>query len=91
MANQFLKDKHIEIEPYYELDALEAIEKLVQQEMGVSLVPQWAGLDLNSSSLDAEFVRPNRYARRIVLVSPIDSARQRIITVLNQALLTPLA
>jgi len=91
MASQFLQDKHIEIEPYYELDALEAIEKLVQQEMGVSLVPQWAGLDLNSSSLDAEFVRPNRYARRIVLVSPVDSARQRIITALNQALLTPLA
>lgn len=91
MASQFLEDKHIEIVPYYELDALEAIEKLVQQEMGVSLVPKWAGLDLNSSSLDAEFVRPNRYARRIVLVSPVDSARQRIITALNQALLTPLA
>jgi len=89
-ASQFLKDKGIEIEPYYELDALEAIEKLVQQGMGVSLVPQWAGLDLKSSSLDAEIVRPNRYARRVVLVTPIDSARKRIIEVLNQALLAPL-
>ena len=89
-ASQFLKDKGIDIEPYYELDALEAIEKLVQQGMGVSLVPQWAGLDLKSSSLDAEIVRPNRYARRVVLVTPLDSARKRIIEVLNQALLTPL-
>jgi DNA-binding transcriptional LysR family regulator len=89
-ASQFLKDKGIDIEPYYELDALEAIEKLVQQGMGVSLVPQWAGLDLKSSSLDAEIVRPNRYARRVVLVTPVDSARKRIIEVLNQALLTPL-
>ena len=88
-ASQFLKDKGIDIEPYYELDALEAIEKLVQQGMGVSLVPQWAGLDLKSFSLDAEIVRPNRYARRVVLVTPVDSARKRIIKVLNQALLTP--
>ena len=91
MASQFLKDKNIEIEPYYELDALEAIEKLVQQEMGVSLVPLWAGLDLKSSSIEAEFVRPNRYARRVVLVTPVDSARKRIISVLNQAMLAPLA
>lgn len=89
-ASQFLKDKSIEIEPYYELDALEAIEKLVQQGMGVSLVPQWAGLDLKSANLDAEIVRPNRYARRVVLVTPVDSARKRIIEVLNQALLAPL-
>ncbi len=89
-ASQFLKDKGIEIEPYYELDALEAIEKLVQQGMGVSLVPQWAGLDLKSANLDAEIVRPNRYARRVVLVTPVDSARKRIIEVLNQALLAPL-
>ena len=89
-ASQFLKDKSLEIEPYYELDALEAIEKLVQQGMGVSLVPQWAGLDLKSSSLDAEIVRPNRYARLVVLVTPVDSARKRIIEVLNQALLAPL-
>jgi DNA-binding transcriptional LysR family regulator len=90
-ASQFLKDKNIEIEPYYELDALEAIEKLVQQEMGVSLVPHWAGLDLTSSTLDAEFVRPNRYARRIVLLTRVDNARNQIFDVLNQALLTPLA
>jgi DNA-binding transcriptional LysR family regulator len=89
-ASQFLKDKGIDIEPYYELDALEAIEKLVQQGMGVSLVPQWAGLDLKSANLDAEIVRPNRYARCVVLVTPVDSARKRIIEVLNQALLTPL-
>jgi DNA-binding transcriptional LysR family regulator len=90
-ASQFLKDKGIDIEPYYELDALEAIEKLVHQGMGVSLVPRWAGLDLKSSAIDAEIVRPNRYSRRVVLVTPADSARSRIIDVLKQALLTPVA
>jgi DNA-binding transcriptional LysR family regulator len=87
-AGQFLKDKSIDIEPYYELDALEAIEKLVQQRMGVSLVPQWAGLDLKSTSLDAEMVRPNRYARRVVLITQADSPRKRMVEVLNQALMT---
>ncbi len=88
-ARQFLKDKNIDIEPYYELDALEAIEKLVQQKMGVSLVPQWAGLDLKSTSLDMEMVRPNRYARRVVLVTQADSPRKRMVEALNQALTTP--
>lgn len=89
-ASQFLKDKNISIEPYYELDALEAIEKLVQQGMGVSLVPQWAGLDLNASSLDVEIVRPNRYGRRVVLVTTTDSPRKKVIEVLNRALMAPM-
>jgi len=86
-ARQYLKDKRIDIDPDYELDALEAIEKLVQQGMGVSLVPQWAGLDLSSSSLDAEFVRPRRYNRQVVLVSPAISPRQKIVEALGQAIL----
>ena len=85
-ARQFLKDKRINIEPDYELDALEAIEKLVQQGMGVSLVPQWAGLDLSATSLDSEFVRPARYNRQVVLVSPAISPRQKIIEALGQSL-----
>ena len=88
-ASQFLKHKRIDIEPYYELDALEAIEKLVQQGMGVSLVPQWAGLDLNSNSLEAEIVRPNRYGRSVVLVTHAESPRKKMVDMLNQALMTP--
>jgi len=88
-ARQFLKDKGIEIEPYYELDALETIEKLVQQGMGVSLVPQWAGLDISSPNLEVETVRPNRYNRQLVLVSQAKSPRKKIIATLGQALLSP--
>lgn len=85
-ARQFLKDKHININPDYELDALEAIEKLVQQGMGVSLVPKWAGLDLSSTSFNAEFVRPQRYNRQVVLVSPAISPMQKIVEALGQSL-----
>jgi DNA-binding transcriptional LysR family regulator len=85
-AFQYLKDNKIRIEPFYELDALEAIEKLVLQGMGVSLVPQWAGLDLDRSGLEAEIIRDQRYCRKVVLVTPNDSARQPVIDALQEAL-----
>lgn len=85
-ARQFLSDRNIDIKPDYELDALEAIEKLVQQGMGVSLVPQWAGLDLSSPNLDSEFVRPREYSRQVVLVSPEISPRQKIVEALGRSL-----
>ncbi len=85
-AFQYLKDRKIRIEPFYELDALEAIEKLVRQGMGVSLVPQWAGLDLDRPGLDVEIIPNQRYCRQVVLVTPIDSARQPVIDALQLAL-----
>ena len=85
-AFQYLKDSKIRIEPFYELDALEAIEKLVLQGMGVSLVPQWAGLDLDRPGLDVEIIRDQRYCRKVVLVTPNDSARQPVIDALLKAL-----
>jgi DNA-binding transcriptional LysR family regulator len=85
-AFQYLKDKKIRIEPFYELDALEAIEKLVLQGMGVSLVPQWAGLDLEQAGIEAEVIKTDRYCRKVVLVTPADSARPQIIEALRNAL-----
>jgi len=85
-AFQYLKDRKIRIEPFYELDALEAIEKLVLQGMGVSLVPQWAGLDLDRAGLDVEIIGNQRYCRKVVLVTPNDSARQPVIDALLLAL-----
>ena len=85
-AFQYLKDKKIRIEPFYELDALEAIEKLVLQGMGVSLVPLWAGLNLEQSGIEAEVIKTDRYCRKVVLVTPSDSARPQIIEALRDAL-----
>ena len=85
-AFQYLKDRKIRIEPFYELDALEAIEKLVLQGMGVSLVPQWAGLDLDRPGLDVEIIGDQRYCRKVVLVTPNEGARQPVIDALLLAL-----
>ena len=81
-----MKDNKIRIEPFYELDALEAIEKLVHQGMGVSLVPRWAGLDLEKSGLKAEIIKAERYSRKVVLVSRKDCSRPRIVEALQSAL-----
>lgn len=85
-AFQYLKDRNIRIDPLYELDALEAIEKLVLQGMGVSLVPRWTGLDLDRPGLDVEIIRNPRYSRKVVLVTPRNSAHQPVIEALQRAL-----
>ena len=54
--------------------------------MGVSLVPLWSGLNLDQPGLEANIVDDDRYARKIVLVSPVDSTRPRIVEVLAEAL-----
>lgn len=87
-AYQYLKDQKLRIEPFYELDALEAIEKLVLQGMGVSLVPHWSGLDLGQPGLDADIIGGERYSREVVLLTPQDSSRPQIVEVLRAALLT---
>lgn len=85
-AFQYLKDRNIRIEPFYELDALEAIEKLVLQGMGVSLVPRWSGLDLERPGLDVEIIRNPRYCRKVVLVTPRNSPQRTVIEALQHAL-----
>lgn len=47
IAQRFLDEQSFEPEVLCELDALETILMLVAQGMGVSLVPQWAGMPCN--------------------------------------------
>ncbi|MCP4188651.1 MAG: LysR family transcriptional regulator [Gammaproteobacteria bacterium] len=86
-ARKYLTDRKINIEPCYELDALESIEKLVQQGMGVSLVPQWAGLDAASSGMEVEVIKPDQYSRQIVLLTRASDSREKITTAISQALI----
>ena len=87
-ARKYLKDRKINIDPCYELDALESIEKLVQQGMGVSLVPQWAGLDTASSGLDTDVIKPAQYSRQVVLLTRNSQSQEKIINAMTQALIS---
>lgn len=51
IAQRFLDEQSFDPEVSCELDALETIMMLVAQGMGVSLVPQWAGMPCNGISV----------------------------------------
>lgn len=87
-ASQFLKDQKIRIQPFYELDALEAIEKLILQGMGVTLVPQWSGLELDRSGLETTIIDAERYCRKVVLVTPRETTRPQVVSALRNALIS---
>ncbi len=82
----YLKDENIKIEPFYELDALEPIEKLVQEGLGVSLVPHWSGLSLEADDIEHDIIRNDRYSRKIALLTPKDTTRPQAIKVLRECL-----
>ncbi|WLH35300.1 LysR family transcriptional regulator [Pseudomonas sp. FP2196] len=67
IAQRYLDEQAIEPNVLCELDALETIVMLVAQGMGVSLVPQWAGM-----ALDGLCVMPvgggQRYTRELVVM-----------------------
>ncbi|MBC8998431.1 LysR family transcriptional regulator [Pseudomonas sp. N40(2020)] len=67
IAQRYLDEQSIEPNVLCELDALETIVMLVAQGMGVSLVPQWAGM-----ALDGLCVMPvdggQRYTRELVVM-----------------------
>lgn len=85
-ALQFLTDKKIDVKTFCELDSLEAIEKLVQQNVGVSLVPRWSGLDLGKAGLDFDVIETERYTRKVVFVYPKDCQRPRITDIMGDTL-----
>ena len=67
IAQRYLDEQAIEPNVLCELDALETIVMLVAQGMGVSLVPQWAGM-----MLEGMYVLPvedgQRHARELVVM-----------------------
>ena len=85
-AVNYLKDEKIRIEPFYELDAVEPIEKLVLEGMGVSLVPRWPGLNLKEPGLKFDVIKNDRYSRRMAVITQVDSAQPHVIEVLRDAL-----
>lgn len=67
IAQRFLDDQSFEPEVLCELDALETILMLVAQGMGVSLVPQWAGMPSSGVRI-LPVDDQQRYARELVVM-----------------------
>jgi DNA-binding transcriptional LysR family regulator len=84
-AERFLHDNQLNLAPLFSLDGLEAIALLVAEGVGVSLIPQWSGLERVAQGFSITPVGPG-YDRQIVLVSVAHTARPRLLEVLLQAL-----
>ena len=85
-AVRFLRDEKITVEFFYELDALEPIEKLVAEGMGVSLVPQWAELRIDARVVDCEVIENPKYQRKLAFVMRKDRFRPQIAEAIGKAL-----
>jgi DNA-binding transcriptional LysR family regulator len=86
IAGRYLADSGLHPATLCELDALEAIHILVAEGMGVSLVPQWAGLQVEPDGLTASRIDDDRYLREIVLITPCPAQRPKLIERLKTSL-----
>ncbi|MEA3544055.1 MAG: LysR family transcriptional regulator [Thermodesulfobacteriota bacterium] len=87
LAEQYLADKNLYPATLCELDAPEAIQILVMEGMGATLVPSWAGLQLERNQVTVHEIEADRYQRKIVLITPFQTQRPKIIAKLKESLL----
>lgn len=85
-AERYLADHALAVESLFDLDGLEAIAMLVADGIGVSLVPQWSGLEQMAHNLVITPVQCD-YHRDIVLVTAASSERPTMLDALRAALL----
>ena len=85
-AAQWLEDQGIAPTVLCDLDALETIALLVADGMGVSLVPQWMGIERFASACRCMPIQGKGYTRSLVLVSPADSDCPQLLELLESVL-----
>lgn len=85
-AAQWLEDQGIAPTVLCDLDALEAIAMLVADGMGVSLVPQWMGMERFTGACACMPIPGEAYTRSIGLVNHTDSDCPQLLEVLEGVL-----
>lgn len=85
-AEKYLKDHNLELEAMCDLDALETIAMLVADDVGISLVPHWPGLEKLAHDCVITRIPDPGYARKLVLLSKLQHPRPSILGLLSQAL-----
>ena len=86
LAEGYLEQEGLAIDPLFDLDALEAIALLVAQGVGASLVPRWAGLADMATECSITPVAGAAFTRHIVLVAPSRSERPNMLRAFRTAL-----
>jgi len=85
-AEQYLQEHGLNIAPIFDLDALEAIAMLVNEEVGVSLVPSFLGLERFAGDCAITRVGNDSFSREIIFVSATKSDRPHMVNALLNAL-----
>lgn len=85
-AEQYLMDQGCVPVPMCDLDALEAIAMLVADDVGVSLVPHWPGLERMAKNCRLTEIADARYQREVVVLSKVEPDRPAMVRALVQAL-----
>jgi DNA-binding transcriptional LysR family regulator len=86
LAKRYLTDQQIQVDILCEIDALESIALMVEQGMGVSLIPAWEGLHKLSPLINIKEIDNPIYDRRITLLSHRQNAKEKIMQAFDQAL-----
>lgn len=84
-AERYLSDIGLAPRSLFDLDGLEAIAMLVADDVGVSLVPLWSGLERLTENFTVTPVGEG-YDREIVLVTRVQTERPKMIAALLRAL-----
>ena len=86
-AAAWLADQQLAPTVLCDLDALEAIAMLVADGMGVSLVPQWPGIERFAGDCRAIPIAGAAYARSVLLLCPAAPDFAQMLELLERALL----
>jgi DNA-binding transcriptional LysR family regulator len=86
LAKRYLTDQQIQVDTLCEIDALESIALMVEQEMGVSLIPHWEGLHKLAPLINIKEIDNPIYNRRITQLSHRQNAKEKIMQAFDQAL-----
>lgn len=84
-GQRFLSDNGLQPDALYDMDGLEAIAMLVAEGQGVSLVPQWSGLERLAPGLKM-IPAGEGYEREIILVWRVQAERPGMLDALLKAL-----
>ena len=87
IADSYLIDNEIHVKSLCEIDSLETILLMVKQEMGVSLIPIWRGLEYVTESINILPISENKYLRHIALVSHRQIGKEPLIQAFSKTIL----
>lgn len=85
LAEKYCQETKIEPVPFCDLDALETIALLVAEDMGVSLVPHWLGMERYKGQISLSPPLPTVFDRKICLVTHATPRRAAMIDALSKA------